>query len=272
MPVFRTISFEGFPQRTERLQAIERYAAYPIMYYRTNLVLHSQRVCWIVEEIASFAVDTLPGFDPELARSIALVHDDPEMVTGDINLVHKVRMSPTQLQEIEKREEEACDILARNAPELVNGFSYKELMLRAVYKDCVEAQVASLADKLDAYGESSHELVAGNQNFTLPLDINPIDNYNRILGGFGDKYPLLKNLLTQDHPLLRKPEPYDVLETVRAGRPHTPESLQKDTGIPYYEFWKKLTLRRMGEEGIKVITTQKEFPKNEPLIVREYTT
>lgn len=256
---FTSIYFTGFIDREKKLRNIKRYSAYPVMFYRTDVWFHSQRVLWIVEELIPYALKSLPSFNPEIARTLALIHDDAEIITTDVNLVYKVQMTKKQLHDLDEQEEKAINELSHQWPKRINGFNYKELLMRMLKKDTVESQFVSLSDKLDAYGESSHELFAGNTSFTWPDKISPIEIYTLKLQEFSKQYPFLKNLFLLDHPFLQVPYMYNIHKIAQMGKPHTVQSIKKNTGITHYDFWKKRTIARMGEKGIKILTTQKEF-------------
>lgn len=250
-----TNPFRDLTGRKEELEQIERFCMYPVMYYRTNLYIHSLRVHWLVEELIPFVLQVWDSFNQGLAKTLALVHDDAEIITGDIQLGHKLKMSPEQLTEIDRQEEKAIEIISQRFPPVVNGFSYKQLLTHALKKDCLEAQIVSLADKLDAYGESMHELLAGNKDF-----IPPCENYTRILR-FPNKYPSFRDLFSCNHPLLLPSKDLNFLELASRGQPHTPETIKILTDCPQYNLWRELTVKKLGEKGIVILVTQKEFHK-----------
>ena len=63
---------------------ITRFSLYKVMFYRSNLFNHAWHVAWLVDEIAPFAMKKFPQFDSEKAQMLALVHDDAEIIIGDI--------------------------------------------------------------------------------------------------------------------------------------------------------------------------------------------
>lgn len=257
--VFAAIDFSKFKNRAGRLKSIGRYRAYTVMYYRTNVLFHSQRACWLLEELIPHALKTIPGFDPEKARILTHIHDDPEMITGDVNLVHKIRFSQEQKNALEKQEEAAIENLIAEFPKKITGYSYGELLWNSHRKDCVEAQVMKLADRLDGYGESCHEVFAGNKAFLWPEDITPVELYSSFLKSMAIKFPLLTDLLHSKHPLLAPVKDQNIPEVVARGKPHTSDSIFQSSGIPQYDFWKHVTIKHLGEKGIEILTSQKEL-------------
>ncbi len=257
MEKFEETIFRGFNGRTESLKQIKRFSIRPNMFYRTDLYLHSLRVSWLVEEVSPFAKKAWSNFNQDLAKTLALVHDDAEIVTGDVQLGHKMRMEKAELAKVDEKEKEAIKILSKKFPKSVNGFSYKKLLTLALRKSSIEAQVVAFADKLDAYGESLHELFAGNIDFILPSRL-----YSEILSNFQhkfNKFPRVRKIMTSEHLLLTLPKKADFMQLVQKGKPHIKQSVVQKTGFPHYDFWKRITLERLGKQGLSVLTKQKEF-------------
>ncbi|MDO8551123.1 MAG: HD domain-containing protein [bacterium] len=244
---------KNFSGRKHDLEQIKRYSMFPVMYYRTNLYLHSLRVSWLIDELEPIAVKTWRKFKSNLAKTLSLVHDDAEIITGDIQLGHKLEMSAEQLARVVMEEEKAIKTLSIRFPPKINCLSYKTLLIHALKKDCLEAQLVSLADKLDAYGESMHELFAGNKDF-----ITPCTNYIKILKSFPEKYPQLKNFFKHKHPFLSPSPNFDLFETALKGHYHTPQSIKKLTICPRYNLWKEVSIKKLGKKGVAVLTNKNE--------------
>lgn len=253
--------FRTFPrEREERLRQIQRFSMFDVFFYRSSLWYHTLRVFLIINELAPLAEKTLPNCDLAKARILALVHDDAEMITGDVQLGHKQAMTKEQLKKVDDEEAGAIEKLGHIYPESVGGYNYKELLYHALRKDCIEAQLVSYADKLDAYCESLHEIFGGNI-----LALRAVLNYSNLFSRFGDKLSSLKPLLTDaDSPLINlnlRTDQWRVHQEnyKHVNRPHTLESIQKDTEIPIYNTWKRLVVNGLGDEGVEILTTQKEF-------------
>jgi hypothetical protein len=227
-----------------------------VVFYRSNLWMHSQRVLWLLEELAPTAQKYLE-FDLEKARAYALVHDDAEIITGDVQAIEKERMSPEDQEKYDRQEEEAIEKLALVFPADVNGYSYKELLSHALKKDCIEAQLVSYIDKLDAYCESLHELYAGNISL-----IKSVVSYANNLPLFPYKYPALKELLgSKEHAFTYLRDQISPFETkaenyMHLNKPHTEESIKVDTDFPFYRLWKKIVIERGRKEWL---LEQREF-------------
>lgn len=256
---FSPIVLEGFNGRDEALSRIKRYAFefYKIMYYRTNDLLHSRRVLWHLEE-AIPNIQTVYGdkFDVDFARTLALVHDDAEIITGDVALHEKEKMTEAGLKLLARKECKAIQIIIKMYNETANGYSYEKLLTAAKDKVRLEAQFVSFFDKFDGAGESWHEAWAGNRIFLRPSAGTNKTNggYVRRLNTFPQKYPDMIKFFEKFPEYL--PEPFNFNSVVERGRPHTAESLKIDSGYIPYERWKKIIIKR---EGIENLVRQVEF-------------
>lgn len=255
--MYKNIDLDIFPtERKKKLEQIYRYHIFEVMFYRSNLEMHTQRVLWLLEEIAPLAKKYLK-FDLEKARIYALVHDDAEMVTGDIQAIVKLRMSSEEAKNHEKEEEEAIEELVSRYPKNIHGYSYRKLLEHASKKDCVEAQLVSYLDKLDAFCESLHEVYAGNISFLRAVVFYAIN-----LPFFSIKYPKLKNLLASKKSPLTfisdQISPYEVkvFRYLKLNRPHDKKTILNDTDFPFYKTWKKIIIKK---GKIDWLVTQKEF-------------
>lgn len=255
----RPIDLSIFPlAREQGLKSVERYVKFDVMFYRSNLWQHTQRVLWITEHLIPTAQKYFE-FDPEKARALALVHDDPEIITGDTPGDYKTKMTAEEVQAHELQEMQAIEELARIYPQTVHGYSYKELLMHALKKDCPETWLVSYADKLDAYGETMHDILAGNHLLLWSLVF-----YTRVFMSFPKKFPELTHFLESTESPFTNPKnllPPDNFKTdtyTKLGKPHTAESLRLVTDFPVYDAWKEIVLNRGGEEGLRWLTQQKE--------------
>lgn len=252
------------PERESRLKEIYRYNLFEVLFYRSNDWMHEHRVFWITEELAQL-LSPHTSFDAEKARTLALVHDDAEILTGDVQAGHKAQMTAEELAAVDRAEEEAIERLTETYPKEVNGYSYRQLLTEALKKDTFESQLVSYADKFDAYGEGMHELLAGN--ITL---LTSFAFYTRFFSQVKTRLPLLVPALDGAgkspfiYPFIQSPLPGNqvTIEHYRSfsGKPHTEETLAIDTvRFPFYDAWKKVVLNRGGEEGKDWLLTQREF-------------
>lgn len=243
--MLKEIDFSGFNGREEELESILRHKMEKRtpMHYRTNDLLHSRRIYYLLNDTLPSIVQTYSEeeFSQKKALTLALVHDDAEIITDDILLYYKDRMTTEQLAEHEVKEKQAIEELSKRWPEKINGFSYKELLFNALQKNCLEAQVVSYFDKLDGFCESLHEMYAGNLRFK-----GPAIAYVYKLRQFPQKFPLLKRILPDTHPLLRFIEDLNIEEILKQSAFHNPETIGKTTGISHYDKWKELTVKHFG--------------------------
>lgn len=257
--MFNNIDFSSWPpEREQKLKNIWRYSMFERMYYRSNLWMHTHRMLWMIETTADISTKTL-HIDVNKARTLALVHDDAEMITGDIQAGHKFFMSKTQLKKIDEAEEEAIGQLSRRFPKKLNGYSYEELLTRALQKDTPESQLVMYFDKLDAFCECLHEILAGNILF-----LRSVMFYERIMTLFPTTHPLIAEMLEEkelpffDVERRESPTKVTVASDAHFNRPHTPASIKIKSDFPFYNSWRELVAERGGKEGTRWLTKQRE--------------
>lgn len=257
--MFRDVSFEGWPpEREQKLKSIWRYSMFERMYYRSNLWMHTHRMVWMIESTAELSSRTL-RIDIQKARTLALVHDDAEMITGDIQAGRKFFMTKAQLKKIDQEEAKAINQLSRRFPKILNGYSYKELLTDALQKDTAESQLVMYFDKLDAFCECLHEILAGNILF-----LRSVMFYERIMTLFPTTHTLIADLLAnKESPFFDverrvSPTKVTVASDAHFNRPHTPASIKIKSDFPFYNSWRDLVVTRDGEEGVRWLTEQRE--------------
>lgn len=247
--------------REQDLKRVKRYGRFSVMFYRTDLWIHSKRVELLLEGLISLATRLYPGFDARKAKLIARHHDDYELQPiGDVPLQLKLMMNGKQLSSLEEKEVLAAEAMARVYPRTVGGYDYLLLLDHAIRKDCAEAQLVSVADKCDGFCEAWHEVLAGNTVF-----LEPIVNYvTRTFNDLPGKYPLIGEMFSHEHDLLSMPV-IDLGEYfangTRRAQPHTAETIARKTGIPMYEEWKRITTE---EFGVGPLVNQTEFCRAQP--------
>ena len=197
------IVLQGFEGREEGLRSRLRYQTdfTDVMYYRTNDLIHARRVLSHLET-ALYDIQLVYGtsFDTNFARTFALVHDDAEIITKDISLHDKEQMTPAEKEEHKRKELAAIETLAQRYPEKANGYDYRDLLLAALHKDRLEAQLVSLFDKHDGFGEACHEVWAGNSRFVRAaggIKDGKTGSYVRRINEFPTKYPAMKPFFQQ---------------------------------------------------------------------------
>jgi hypothetical protein len=240
----------AWEDRESDLSRLERYGRMNkqdggVMFYRTNLLIHSRRVEAGVREIAPLVKKHYPELDDTMAMFMARHHDDHELRLGDISLQLKLKMNGSERFLLEKDEEAAARYMARRYPRRVGGYKLLDLWLHTIHKDCPEAQVVSVVDKKDGFCEALHEVLAGNLVF-----LEPVINYlTKTFNKLSENYPLIRGIFSDNDNPFAMPvcELYDFFQGGRwRPQPHTVETIARETSIPMYESWKKLTIKEFG--------------------------
>lgn len=255
---------KGFEGREKGLRGIMRYSLYSTVYYRSSDFAHSKRVAWLVESLEPVLKETLPNFDMARAVATALVHDDAELLVGDIQAGNKGKMSKEELATIDDAERVAINRLAEKFPKVLDSYNYKEMLEDVLDFTTPEAQVVKYVDRFDALGEALHELYAGNE----VMNTNVVNEYGTIPTPFPYYHTKLPQMMEQyaalgalkdKHLFFEIAEVKDWENVIAAGKPHTKESFATPTGHKQYDAWKKTLLERADEETINNLLVQKEF-------------
>ena len=241
------IAFAGFNMREEALQNINRYdmGRFTPMFYRTNVFLHSKRVYLLIKDVLPLINPVYKGlFNSQEALTLALIHDDAEIVSGDVLRYHAERWPQEKLAQVRVDEERAIEVLSNKWSKHLNGFNYRKLLYNALNKDTLEAQVVSFFDKTDAYCECLHEVFAGNKLF-----VNPAFAYVGTLDSYPVKFRELNKIMPSNNPLLVLPKDVTLnrlREIAEQGMFHTAISVSNITEFPQYDKWKEITIKNLG--------------------------
>jgi len=246
-------------EREEELEKIKRYIIEltPVMFYRTNDLIHIKRVVGHFEQIIPKIKEVYGNnFNYEFARAAAEVHDDPEIITTDIPLYEKELMNKEKRERLSLEEDKAIENLVERYGLFFKGYSYKELLYSTKNKDRLETQFISFCDKFDGAGEAWHEIWAGNEFFVLPAGGKDAKTggYIRRLKEFSEKYPKMVAFF-EEFPEYSVDE-FNFELIPYKNKPHTIKSLKKNSGFLLYELWKKSVIKT---EGTKNLVTQLEF-------------
>lgn len=252
------IENSGLIGRKSALSSITRWAPYNPMFYRTNNLTHTTRVSWLVEETLPTATDIMPNFNSELAILLSLVHDDPEIITGDIQRGRKSRMRDEELLRLKQEELEAINRLYSRWPHSIKSYNYKHILHIAHNKNCPESMLVSYLDKLDALCESWHELFAGNRGFWQGDQGHRPPSRGTDLNKLKQKYSTTSPLFRSDHILLSIFTPLNVDYILSIGKSHNKVSILQETGLKQYDEWKKITLIKGKEHGLSLLIEQRE--------------
>lgn len=256
--------FREFHGRDDDLRRTTRYDMYDVMLYRTNLYTHSHRTAALVRALNPIVCELFEGYDPKRAELIALVHDDAEIVFGDIQAGNKSKMTPEQLREVHEQEARAIKKIAKRFPKQVDKYQYETLLCEAADYSSLEAQIVCYADKYDALGEAYHEALAGNHFFVTNV-INeygkiptPFEYYRDFFAGFLHKFPSLAPIFAVPPPMLLPVHTDGYQSLVRHAAPHSPASLKKITGHHHYDIWKNIVINDTNPEVVGDLLRVKE--------------
>ena len=257
--------FEDFKDRDDMLRGVTRYSLYSPMFYRTNLYTHSLHLGWIINELMpnlNQAFGVKVNMDKLLV--MALVHDDLEIIMGDVQAAHKEAMDKKQADELDKTEKQAINEIAQRFPEKIGQYNYKDLLTEAQALETLESQILRYVDLLDGMCEALHEIYGGNKTFAT----NAVDEYGRHptpfelyiprMSKFTETYPETKPLFDTDSPLLNIPQVINFKNIAQSHSPHTKESLLKDVSYPLYDHWKKMIREYADEDEYKNLYNKKE--------------
>lgn len=259
--------FERFEGRELALREIKRFHIHPIMFYRSSLWTHSKHLIWIVKAIAPYTKEVFgESFNQAKAEIMGCIHDDFEIVMGDVQTGQKKKMNTSQLEQLDLQEKKAIEEISRRFPENIGPYNYKDLLNSIQQADSLEAQVVKFADKMDAFGESLHEIYGGNYKFMQSIsdpvygDVPaPLDYYVPFITSFPKQFPQTAKLFEQEFSLFEKPEKMNFAKIAKKRNPHTKESLKIDTGYVHYDTWMKIMLEYADDEELKNLYTQKEL-------------
>ena len=117
--------------REQELRNEYRYGFFSCpIYYKANLWIHTARISWITREIATYLAELCPGkFDIELAVALSIVHDDTEIIVGDIVGPVKMNFTPEEKAKYEQDCRDSIDILYQAYGRDFKTYDYRELLL-----------------------------------------------------------------------------------------------------------------------------------------------
>lgn len=243
--------FIFLPYRKNGLKRIQRFLP-RIMIHRSTDWEHSLQVGMLSEFIGQkLSKDGFfpKGFDLEKSILEGYIHDDVEMIRGDVSSYVKRKWSPER-RIIEKQKDiEAIDELLQYLPLTIGKYSYKELLIDCIEKKTPETQFISYVDKVAAafFGEVIHESLAGNKRF-YQRKSSPYQRYRyEIFDKLPSELSDLSRIFDSDHEFnLLHPKVMSQFELPLHSsriREHTKENLKRNTGIMAYDLWKNLQLK-----------------------------
>lgn len=227
--------------RTRDLRKVKRYGDFRVMYYRTDLLIHSVRVQHLVEKSISFVRSFYPNFDAKKAVLMAKYHDDFELILegGDVSLRRKLNKTLEEKLKLQEEEISAAKELSVLYPKEIEGYNYQELLLEMIYKNSVESQVVCFMDKTDGFCEAIHEILAGNLIFLEPVLNYPFKTFNDLQGHF----PLIKKVFNDNKSIFN----FSVVDLIlffkirNVVELHNDKTILVKTSIYQYDIWREIT-------------------------------
>lgn len=236
------------------------------MYYRTNVSIHVQRMKVIAKEIAEILQKEWISIDIEHLLNLVEVHDDEEIITGDLVSPKKSAFTQAEKEAFEEKCNKAQIEIIKEFWNLFEGELYEKLVKEEKEGSSLYFFILKYIDKLEANMEVCHEIFAGNQEFlelkniTLGIDVS----------SFGYSYEnawIWLNKLISFLKISREQlEKYDIFnlgnpiipENIK-GNLHTEESLQKDTPYAPYNARKRYLLKGLSGKEKEKLWTQVEL-------------
>lgn len=237
-----------------RLEKEKRFHRKKTMLYRSNLLLHTERVGYLLEHYIPYAEQVFKSeFNSPMARAIAQVFDDFELEMGEMDPGERnfLEIDSTVLEA--RKKAAARDLLAHANGFSINNISYGVLLTMARKRRNIESQLVHWCDSLNGFGESLHEVYAGNRE----IFIEPVQNYVAKLRAFPEQHPKLADLCE------KIPDSFAIPEFEEPTRPHfhTEYSVQKQTGYAPYDHWKSTLLKYGEQKALDSLVNRKEsFP------------
>lgn len=183
-------------RRIHDLERILRFDQAERVIHRNNLHTHMLRVSYLSHDLALHLQNNNGlQIDPAKTQRLALYHDDPEVITGDIPTPIKYSMKQHERLQLRKAEEEATKILATRYfginPLNQRRRQYLQDQRDMTRKESVEARIVNIADKMEGLCETIHEIRCGNDTFYQILD-----NYRSFFESFIGREPLFEIINT----------------------------------------------------------------------------
>ncbi|MBA3723832.1 MAG: HD domain-containing protein [Candidatus Levybacteria bacterium] len=184
------IPLRGEKRRIKDLESVLRFDQAERVIHRNNLHTHMLRVSYLSYDLAQRLHERYDlHVDPIRAQRLAVYHDDPEVITGDIPTPIKYAMKPHERLALRTAEAEAVRKLATRYfgvnPWNRKRQQYLEYQKDMTKKESPEARVVNIADKIEGLCETIHEIRCGNETFDLILN-----NYRNFFDSFITNEPL----------------------------------------------------------------------------------
>ena len=168
------------------LSYIVRFSQEP-MIHRSTVYEHVVRVMYLSEKVGQLMDFELNRNDIDITQLVhyAQIHDDPEVITGDIPSHHKSALTPSGKMQLHLAEKEAIQTLAKRyyksqeqQKEYIHNWEEFTSM------NSLEAQIVNIADKWDATCEVLTDIRYGNNTEAI---FRILERYRTIFKSFQHK-------------------------------------------------------------------------------------
>lgn len=248
--------------RIAELEKIGRYSMYD-MKYRWSLRQHIQHLQLMLLATLPYLDDYL--LNKDLALTYATIHDDPELypLLGDVQAACKAVMSRHERERLEDLEEEAVTYVIGRFENRLPDYGIPLRNYRRQFSP--EAQLVHFLDKIAAFYEAMHELMAGEEGVITAMSdplgrptLHPFQGYPKQTQGLIEARPFLNELVRREcaGPFVTAAPGLPYLTLFKQGEPHTLDWVKQRADKPYtgysaYSPWLKMILESGDEELIE---------------------
>lgn len=240
-----------------RLSDIKRWQEAPDMMNQTDLFIHSLRVEAISKFICGILEQKGVQLNQDKVHDLAIHHDDPEYLTGDIPSPTKQQMTEEEKNRLKEAERHGVSIVRHTFFPNITLQTFQDIFEEYEEQRTIESQITKAADRLDALGEILNELLCGNEHKEFWLD--SFRNIQGYLVDF-DKYDWWQYIKQDPQIALdRLPDESDIggdakIKFNDLDSPNAVANLAKDQGLPsFYRNWIKLSMETFEKDPAKYI-------------------
>lgn len=235
------------------LELIPRFQRKKLMFYRSNVALHEQRVLAIAKEIYTFAEKSRIKINKNLLETFAEIHDDFAIIDSEY----------AQEEMHDHRQElRTLHSLNGNYNFTRRGFDSRETLIRFRQRTDLEAQLIEYLNLFNGLAEAVHEVSAGNDLFV------DIPNAQREkLTAYSSTHEKFALLCGKGHPLFDIEE-FDRKKLIFPRKFHTLQTLAKASGYAPYDFWRTAIINQASLDVFESLIEVKEG-KPRPLLIQQ---
>ena len=237
--------------RSIALEKKTRFHRQKIMFFRSNLLLHTQRVGYHLEALLPLAQEVYgAGINTNLARAVAQVFDDFELEVGDYDPHERANIEEEIPNAISERRHAVYSDMVRTYADLTfSGVPYVIAIGAALRRASREAQLVHYCDEFNGFGEALHEYFSGNILFEDAVQGYLVKQRNQ------ERHPLLRDLFSHTPEAFIPPLSLPPSKEIFPRR----ETIVIEVGYAPYDCWKRNIICIGGEKGLASLIEQKEY-------------